>query len=176
MYELGGYATSLNTDMVSNTMDAIESLSAWVKYSFTAEEKDDESLYKKNKDWTVSMLRALKETVSMGLNKASSYITDAETKKIFDQSVSYFNDAADLVIDAADLSIGSNNKFTRKTIIDNVKKIVAVEWAAAFYKLYYARTKHYDFIPRSSVEAKNLRSPFTYTETSITFIILRLTH
>jgi len=167
VYNLGGFATDLFNDMITNTFDAIQSLDHTVEYSFTTSPYEDKSQFRLELKKKVAMLKVLKEGLNLIFGKVSSSISDPDIKYIFDLTVTIFNDQADLLFDALELNNGVDglNQMGRKALLDNIKKIAAAQLAATFYKEYFARTRHYDFVERTADASKNARSGYTYTET-----------
>ncbi|RZA00651.1 MAG: hypothetical protein EOP47_13410 [Sphingobacteriaceae bacterium] len=167
LHKIGGQASELVIDGTSGLLDLLEGLVGTVKFykemkkpgNADAAAQMDEDV----KSGLIAMATAIKDATNFTLLKASKYlITDPDTKKVFENCVSALTEIADLVL--AGLSDGATSGTLMKALIDNAKKLIAIQTAIYYYKNVYAQSRHSNFIANASSHAAALQSQLTYEE------------
>lgn len=158
VYALGGNATDLMSDFISNSLDMIEFLVNEALAKDEAKEKAasepqafEAAGLSVSEDLGKAGINALK-LMKTAFSESSSRISSAlsgypELQKIFDFSAVMISDGADLVIEYLE---NGRNKVIVKAVVDNLKKIVANEVSGAFYSLYYAKDLHANLVYEAS--------------------------
>lgn len=166
VHSLGGTSTDLANKAIGNAFDAIESLGAFVKFGGAVKEKDKADILgdalEQAAGLLVSSVKLLKEGLISGLNFASSSLTSSpDAKSIMDKIVTCISDAADLSIDL--LEKGKKG-IGPKLTFDLVKKELALQIAASYYKSY-CQDKHTNFVLNTGIGSFNASSNFSYDQT-----------
>ncbi len=166
VYQLGGHATDLSIDAVSNLFDAVESMRGFVEFGYGLKKPGNvdplEQIGEEVVSGLVSAVKLLKDGLILALTKSSAFIKDPAAKAMFDRCVTSLNEVADLAIEAIE---NGRNQAILKVLLDNMKKIIAVGVAIDYYKESYAQDRHEFFVPASSLSAYSNESDFTYAVT-----------
>ena len=164
VYNLGGSATDLATDAVSNIFDAMDALKDFAEFGFQLRQPaiaaTVETVESDVKDGTVNAITAFKDALLLAFGKLNPYV-QPDQKKFFDLCVSSLGEVIDLIITAYK---DGSNPAKLKLLTDNLKKIIAQAIAVHFYKVEYAQDHHQLFVPAASISAKNLKSPYSYQQ------------
>ncbi len=164
VYNLGGNATDLATDAVSNIFDAVDALKSFAEFGFELKQPTiAPSMDEVDEDitsGTIAAINVYKDAILMALSKLSPYV-NPDHKQFFDLCVSTLGEVVDLIIDAFE---NGGNSAKIKILVDNLKKIIAQTIAITFYKTDYAQDHHQLFVPAASLSARNLESPNSYEE------------
>jgi len=162
VYNIGGNAADLVTDVVANVFDAFDAIKSMVEFNAAVKNPPDVSVsstYNEQIDaGEAAVLKAFKDVIIFSLLKLSPLL-DADSKKIVDRCVGAVNEVADLLIEGRQKGRGA--AFS-KGLIDNLKKVTAQIVSLIYYRDTYARERHVLFVPSAAISAKNMESQSDY--------------
>lgn len=162
VYNIGGNAADLVTDVVGNVFDAIDAINGMVEFNDAVKNTPDievASVYNEQiASGEAAVLNAFKNTIVFSLSKLS-LLLDADSKKIVDRCVGAVNEVADLLIESR---LKGRGAAFNKVLVDNLKKMVAQIVSLLYYRNTYAQGRHVLFVPSAALSAKNLESQSDY--------------
>lgn len=162
VYNIGGNAADLVTDVVANVFDAIDAIKGMVEFNDAVKNPpniDDAVVYNEQiAAGETAVLNAFKNTIVFSLSKLSMLL-DADSKKIVDRCVGAVNEVADLLIEARQNGRGAAFK---KGLMDNLKKVVAQIVSLLYYRNTYTQERHQLLVPSAALSAKNMESDNDY--------------
>lgn len=162
VYNIGGNAADLVTDVVGNVFDAIDAIKGMAEFASAVKNPPDvevaEVYNEQIAKGEAAVLNAFKNTIVFSLSKLSMLL-DADSKKIVDRCVGAVNEVADLLIEAR--QNGRSAAFT-KGLVDNLKKVVAQIVSLLYYRNTYAQERHLLTVPSAALSAKNMESQSDY--------------
>lgn len=162
VYNIGGNAADLVTDVVANVFDAIDAIKGMAEFTDAVKNTpniDDALVYNEQiAKGEAAVLNAFKNTIVFSLSKLSLLLDD-ESKKIVDRCVGAVNEVADLLIEARQNGSGAAFK---KGVMDNLKKVVAQIVSLLYYRNIYAQERHLLTVPSAAISAKNMESESDY--------------
>ena len=111
----------------------------------------------------MGVLKTFKEVLSQSLTLASSKLSGyPETKEFFDKCLGNVNEIGNVALEAIE---NGNNQGVLKAVLENLKKIAAVTVAVNYYKENFVLKRHKYLVAQTSIESKNLNSPYSFTKT-----------
>jgi hypothetical protein len=162
VYTMGGNATDLAADGVTNIFDAMEALAAFAEFGIglrqPAASASLEAVGEDAFKGSTAVINALKDAIMFGLSKLSRFV-NPDNKKFFDLCVTSIEEVTGLIIVAFEKGSGSAKT---KLLVDILKKLLAQTVAISAYKSDYAQDHHQYFVPTAVQSARNLASPHSY--------------